>query len=188
MKPPVYMISISDNEISQYYKNLVLSSWKDYEVRHFEAITPKDLHKYDYLNFGLKHRLKGKVKVEFTETEKAVWYSHMECWVLARKEPIIVVEHDIQLIKKIDESIFENDMVCLAHSNRKNKLKLAGGAYYITPAIAKYMTNDAKSKKPIYFNSDALIHNVCDKKGVWKHSHCFQIKDDNIGVTVDHNK
>lgn len=63
------MISISDNEISQYYKNLVLPSWKDYEVRHFEAITPKDLHKYDYLNFGLKHRLKGKVKVEFTETE-----------------------------------------------------------------------------------------------------------------------
>jgi hypothetical protein len=182
-KPEVWMISITGNSISQHYKDLVLPSWKDYKVNHFEAVTPKDMHKYSYLTFGKK-----RDRIDFTDTEKAVWYSHVECWVLARSKPIIIVEHDIMLMEEIEESIFETKMSCLAHSVSKTKQKLAGGAYYLTPDVAKHMVSHVKNIKKITYNSDAMIHRKCDEYGEWHQHKCFQIKDAKIGYTVEHNK
>jgi hypothetical protein len=187
-KPECWMIAISDNPISMYYKNEVLSSWTDrgFVVNHFEAITPKNLHEYDLLKFTKKRN-----KIEFTETEKAVWYSHYMTWKLCwdMQKPIIVVEHDIQLLKNLSEDVYTKNVACLAHVKRSNKVtaKLAGGAYHITPYGARQLLR-ARHEKTITYNSDSWIHETCDKYGKWFHLHSIQIKDDKIGVTVEHNK
>lgn len=181
-RPRCVMIAMSDNEISQHYKNYVLPTWKvrGWNVDLFEAVTPKTMGQYSYLNFGKK-----RGTIPFTDTEIAVWYSHVECWVLARKEPVLIIEHDMLLNKDIPDNIFESDMACLA--NHKGG-KLAGGAYYLTPETAIKMVNDIKHTKEIRWNSDATIHSWCDKVGIWSHDICTQYQDDNIGVTVVHNK
>lgn len=179
------MISITDNPISQYYKNEVLPTWNGYTVNHFEAVTPDTLQNYSYLNFAKK-----RDKIEFTDTEKAVWYSHVELWVKARTTPIIVVEHDIRLEKDIPVEVFESEMCCLAHSGvNKNgsHRKLAGGAYYLTPKVATHMVNHVKNIKRITYNSDAVIHRMCDEFGIWRHDTCYQYQNKEIGVTVEHN-
>lgn len=190
MKPECWMIAISDNPISMYYKNYVIPSWRDrgFKVNHFEAITPKDLHNHTYINFGKKRE-----RIEFTDTELAVWYSHYSTWELCAdlNKPIIVVEHDIVLLKdEIDSRVYDHGIACLAHVTRNNGniAKLGGGSYYLTPSIAEKMLTITLESAPITYNSDWWIHKHCDKYGKWFELHCTQIKDDSIGVTVEHNK
>jgi hypothetical protein len=67
-KPEVWMISISDNPISQHYKNICVPSWQKfgYSVNHFEAITPRSLKNSNNLKFYKKIRKDGKTTVDFT--------------------------------------------------------------------------------------------------------------------------
>ena len=116
-----------------------------------------------------------------------MWYSHVECWVVARSRPIIVVEHDIKLDHPIPNEIFSSGMCCMANSDREKKKKLAGGAYYLTPKVASYMVNHMKTQRSITYNSDAIIHRMCDEFGVWNHHLCHQYKNPEIGYTVEHN-
>lgn len=192
-KPDVWMIAISGNPISMHYRNLVVDSWRQFghTVNHFEAVTPDDLKKeqYQFLPITKKHSNRTNKSVEFTETEIAVWYSHYHTWKLCFEidEPIIVVEHDIQLLKEIDSEVYNYHVSCLAHVMRKHQMaKLGGGAYYITPRGARALLR-VRHDKAIIKNSDAWIHNRCDKMGKWFHDHSIQIKDDDIGVTVFHN-
>ena len=46
------MISMSDHPVSQMYKNYGADTWKDYDVNHFEAVTPKTLGNKHKLEFG----------------------------------------------------------------------------------------------------------------------------------------
>lgn len=183
MKPEVWMISITGNPISEYYKDIVTPSWSGYKINHFEAVTPQTMSEFNYLNFGKK-----RDTIEFTDTEKAVWYSHVECWVIARSKPIIVVEHDILLDLPIPDEVFEQPMACLANSNRTSLRHLAGGAYYLTPDIATHMVNHVKNVKNITYNSDAMIHRKCDEFGKWYRHLCHQFKNPDIGYTVEHRK
>jgi GR25 family glycosyltransferase involved in LPS biosynthesis len=192
-KPDVWMIAISGNSISMHYRNLVVDSWRNFghTVNHFEAVTPEDLklEQYQLLPIKKKHSNRTNKSVEFTETEIAVWYSHYYTWKLCFEmdEPIIVAEHDIQLLKEIDSEVYNYNIACLAHVLRKNKIvQLGGGSYYITPKGAKELLR-IRHDKAIIKNSDAWIHNRCDKMGKWFHYHSIQIKDDAIGVTVFHN-
>lgn len=183
MIPKVFIIQISGNEISQHYLKQMLPSWQIYDPVLFEAIVPDNLRHRCLLQFGKK-----RDKIEFTETEKAVWYSHYECWDLCWKikEPIIVVEHDVHRIKSIDPTIFNEKMACIAHTmNGKKPAKLGGGAYYITPSAARRLLT-ARHAKNINYNSDVWIHRLCDKIGRWDMMTCKQINDDNVGRTVEH--
>lgn len=184
MIPEVWMISITGNPISEYYKKYVTPSWSGYKINHFEAVTPETtLNNFKYLNFGKK-----RDKIDFTETEKACWYSHVECWVIARTRPIIVVEHDVLLQEPIPKEVFSSAMCCMSNSNMKTKQKHAGGAYYLTPEVAKHMVNHVKCERNITYNSDAIIHRKCDEFGVWNQHLCHQYQDREIGFTVEHNK
>jgi len=193
MRPEVHMIAIADNPISMHYRDICAPSWIDhgYTVRHFEALTPKDIVDADTLNITRKTRRRGKA-VEFTETERAVWYSHYHSWMLCRQlnTPIIVAEHDIMLLDYLDEDVFNHNIVCLSHVTRPNgkTAKLAGGAYYITPRGARILCSIKNNSKTIEYNSDAWIHRNCDDYGKWFMFSTTQIQDPKIGVTVVHNK
>jgi GR25 family glycosyltransferase involved in LPS biosynthesis len=191
IKPEVWMIAITSNPISMYFKNEVISSWEGYVVNHFEAKTPKDLSiDCDFLNLAFKQRKKSNV--EFSDTEKAVWYSHYFLWKRCwdTQTPIIIVEHDVELLEEIEDEVFENDIVCLCHDTRENsdlKPKLAGGAYYIKPKGARELMKIRHNKK-IINNSDAWIHSTCDKFGKWYDHKCEQFKNSEVGTTIVHNK
>ena len=197
-KPEVWMIAISDNPISQYYKEVITPTWTDrgFKVNHFEAKTPKDLDiDCNFLPFTQKLSNKHKCYVDFTDTEKAVWYSHYFAWQKCWDEqtPIIVVEHDIRLLKDIDPKLFMTNIACLAHDERIDDFgkvygrpKLAGGAYYLNPLAARELMRIRHHKKIIY-NSDAWIHRTCDKYGRWDEFTCVQYKNDAVGVTIQHN-
>lgn len=190
-KPEVWMIAITDNPISMYFKNEVISSWEGYVVNHFEAKTPKDLSiDCDFLNLAFKQR-KNSI-IEFSDTEKAVWYSHYflwkHCW--DTQTPIIVIEHDVKLLEDLEAEVFEYDMACLCHDTRYNSdqnPKLAGGAYYIKPRAARKLM-EVRHKKKIINNSDSWIHSICDKFGKWYDHKCEQFKNSEVGTTIVHNK
>ena len=190
-KPEVWMIAITDNPISIYFKNEVMPSWGEYVVNHFEAKTPKDLSvDCDFLNLTFKQ--KKDLIIEFSSTEKAVWYSHYflwkHCW--DTQTPIIIVEHDVKLLEDIEDEVFGYDMVCLCHDTRDNsdrKPKLAGGAYYIKPPAARKLM-EVRHNKKIITNSDAWIHVVCDRLGKWYSHKCQQFKNSEVGTTIVHNR
>jgi hypothetical protein len=184
MKPDVWMIQIPDNPTSMYYRGRVEASWEGYNVKYFNAITPETMDKLGYLHFGKK-----RDTIEFTPTEKAVWYSHVELWAKARKKPIIIIEHDAMLVLPIPDNLLweKHDMVCLGHTG-KNKKALPGLAYYLKPAVATRMVKDAKSIDNITWNSDGTIHGYCGKNGVFVTKHVSQIQNRSIGTTIEHKK
>lgn len=183
MKPDVWMIQMSSSPQSMYYRGRVEESWDGYNVKYFEAITPETMDEKGYLTFGKK-----RDTIEFTPTEKAVWYSHVELWAKARKKPILILEHDALLVKPIPERIWQqNDMVCFGHTG-KSKRALPGLAYYLTPEIATRMVNDVKGISNITWNSDGTIHGYCGKNGVFETDHVYQVQNRSIGTTIEHMK
>lgn len=182
-KPEVWMIQIPDNPISMYYRGRVEASWEGYNLKYFDAITPKTMGTMQYLQFGKK-----RGTIEFTPTEKAVWYSHVELWAKARKNPILIIEHDAMLVEPIPDDLWgEHPMVCLGHTG-KIKIPLPGLAYYLTPTIASRMVRDVKSISSIKWNSDGTIHDYCKKNGAHITKHVLQIQNEFFGTTIEHKK
>lgn len=116
-KPPVIIIRVKDNPTSEKLAEKTQSSWErlGYVTEFFDAVTPNDFDKYNYLDFGneiLPHKTEYKTKESLdllkddelydrviSDTAKAVYYSHIEVWKLIseRKAPHIVVDHDMTL-------------------------------------------------------------------------------------------
>ena len=193
-KPVVYMIVMPDNPISMYYRGRVESSWADrgFKLEYFKAVTPQTIAEQKHkLQFGLKQSPNPNRIREFSETEKAVWYSHFGVWNIARRKqsPIIVIEHDTLLLKPINSRIFKNvKMMGLCHSLLKDGTMgtTAGAGYYLTRDVADEMCRETMGRE-IRSNSDALIHRKIDKYGAnWKTHYCEQIRDDSVGTTIHH--
>jgi len=191
IEPKFYMIQMSDNSISQYYKKLVLPSWKDYHIHMYEAVTPEGLHVQQGLDFA--HKLsKGSYGVEFSPTEKAVWYSHFNLWkaCITMNKPIVVIEHDMKLRKEglVTKNFREASGVGLGYTyitKRKMDINLPCGCYYLTPYVAKTLVRTIQ-KDPVKINPDGHIKKFLDTE---KENWCVeQIIDKNIGTTIVHNK
>jgi hypothetical protein len=183
MRPDVWMIQMPSSPQSMYYRGRVEESWNGYNLKFFNAITPETMESKGYLHFGKK-----RDTIEFTPTEKAVWYSHVELWAKARKKPIIIIEHDALLVKPIPDRMWDqHDIICLGHTG-KNKIRLPGLAYYLTPGIATRMVNDVKAIKKITWNSDGTIHGYGTKEGVFETDHVYQVQNRSIGTTIEHKK
>ena len=164
-QPAVGMIYIKDNKISESYRDIVKQSWLNagYKIWYHEAITPDTLDQgVKPLTFGLKDhgRRKGQ---DLTPTEKAIWYSHMMMWETAARKsnPLIVIEHDIMLLQQIDlTTIDSHPIVGLSHCGllSKNPTKgyriSAGGAYMLTPDMAKKMLDNLPSV--VTYNTDSI--------------------------------
>lgn len=180
----VWMIQISDNEISQYYKNKVLSSWVDrgYDVSEFEAITPITLHEYKILKFGRLNSRKSDR--EFTETEKAVWYSHYLMWLkcIELNEPIIIIEHDTKALGRFEVD-YDTEFKFLSF----NRELWPASAYYITPKVANILSSFSTTPETIIdVNVDGFIFEHCRPWGVHRLKACTTIMHEHIGSTIDH--
>lgn len=193
-KPEVWMIVMTGNPISDYYRNLAVPSWLDagYKVNYYEGVTPDNYHEHTDLTFTTKHSRRDYVGVMFTVSEKCVWHSHYYLWKKCYEEnlPMIVCEHDIEIVKEIPSRLFDLPIACLAHNppdiHRDNTTSLAGGAYFLSPQVAKLMLSANESD--INRNSDGWIWEHCRKYGEKHYDKCRHIKDYDVGFTVKHNK
>jgi len=191
-EPKFYMIQMSNNVISQYYLKKALPTWKDYHVHLFEAITPKTLPRYDKLNFK-KKMSRGGAGVEFSPTEKAVWYSHFLLWknCVTMNRKIIVIEHDVHLVGPLPKERFrEKNGLALCkiwNKQMKRHVCLPAGAYYMTPYIAQVLINyTTKDPNGIQLNVDAYLKKMLDTE---LHNWCCEsMPEAAIGATIIHNK
>jgi len=90
----LWMIQIPAHKVSQHYARQTIPTW-DCEVNLFDAFTPD--HMPDYLTFD-----KFWGQRDFSETEKAGFYSHLALWQKCYTEdkPISIIEHDVVQRKK----------------------------------------------------------------------------------------
>ena len=187
----IWMIQMSDNPISQHYKNIVLPSWKyrGYDVKEFEAITPETLPA-EPLRFskccsaGTPWPGRG-----FTDTERAVWYSHYLLWVKCAEmgKPILVIEHDTLLLRDLPRRGYQESVLGLGKviTEKGRVQRWPAGAYYIPPIKAKQLIFRAKGSI-IDCNVDGFINShLRTRKNLWV---CLQIIDNDIGTTIHHDK
>ena len=179
------MISISDHPVSQMYKNYGADTWKDYDVHHFEAVTPKTLGNKHKLEFGRNGNR------DFTETEMAVWYSHFELWCYSviNKESIVVVEHDGVLTKPLPS--FDNlDKKFISYHEIDGEVRISpGSGYFISPRMGEKLVAQAVTRI-IKMNSDGhLVQELQAKEDKYLDDFYYveQIKIDNL-TTIDHVK
>lgn len=197
------MIYLPHNEVSVFFKDRVMPSWNrnGYHVDLFEGTVPADLKDLDILDFVYLPDRKIEVKRrDFTETEKAVWYSHYRLWekCVELNEPIIVIEHDSQLKKHLPQFTTSRYLswVTETHNMRRkpsdrdpgdgnmNFLSPASG-YYINPGRANIMIKNAQTIK-IYENVDGFMRKHINWKD-FPHDFYYieQIKYNNLN-TIDH--
>ena len=194
--PTVGMIYLKDNQTSEEYKKIVSPSWINagFNLEYQQGITPETFHRSKItLRFGNKQSGRNAGK-PFTETEKAIWYSHVKMWEIASRKsnPYIIIEHDVMLLKHIDlADIKKYPILGLCHNGLlSNKPKKgyrisAGGAYMLSRDIAKKMISNLPNK--IVTNSDAYIHSYITKYGAFKHECSTQLYIPEIGLTINHD-
>jgi hypothetical protein len=135
-KPTVLMLVMRGHKKSEKYARQSRKTWEDagFKVSYVSAYTPEtmpdflDFSKKDKTNktLAIQRRTKKKVVPYFSETEKAVWYSHLRIWrrIVKSKKPYIVAEHDAELV----HTNFQWKEFCM----RKLSFNLLG-AVYLTP-------------------------------------------------------
>ena len=183
----IFMIGMKDHPISVMYQRECLPSWKDYKVKIFDAVTPKDLYLRNQLTFT-KH-YKGR---EFTSTEKAIWYSNFDLWCkcVLEEKPMLIIEHDSKLVKPLpDLSKEKHKFVSFIDRDFGHKgIDLApGSGYYITPTWAEKLIAKAVCR-PIDHNSDGHIGHwlkVYRQKARNDYQYVEQINIDGLN-TIDH--
>ena len=159
-KHPVIIIRNKGDEYSEEIAEKTQQSWvrAGYPVEFFDAITPEDLHKYNYLDFGdeilsnpsidnglprdpftgyygpRKDKEGNHYVRKMSDTEKSVFYSHLEVFklVLKRNTPHFIVEHDGILNEKIDH-VNVNGLIY----RQLGTMILAAG--YYTPTVIEYI-------------------------------------------------
>jgi GR25 family glycosyltransferase involved in LPS biosynthesis len=198
----IWMIQIPDNSVSDYYKKLSLSTWEKfgYKINMFDAITPKILDDYDYLEFGKYYDFR-----EFTDTEKAGFYSHVELWkkCIDMNEPITIIEHDVECLSEeipiISElfafATFQNDDAWenyCGHRFRGHpfwgegfKICPPTHAYYMTPHYAELLL-DIVTSRPQYSFVDDILFIAMGKDETYITEHATPIYDILVGGTMTH--
>ena len=161
------MIQIPDNEVSQHYVQESLPSWEShgFDVNLFDAYTPE--HMPDYLDFGLFWDTR-----DFSESEKAGFYSHLELWrkCYTEEKPIIIIEHDV----KCDTSYMPivDDFFAMCDFNSESEWKnystrFKGHPYWGTdeqlcPVTHAYYMTDEIAETLFYTLSEVTLDKFVD--------------------------
>ena len=178
---------------------LCVTAWEaqNYKVNHFEAITPDTMG--DHLIFDKKRRALKHVRdniVDFTPTEKAIWYSHYSLWekCYMADKAFVIVESDViptRTFPAIWEVEYMKYFCRSANPDHKNtdliKYTPAAG-YIITPKGALRLIEFAHHR-PIITNVDGAMRECRDDNpnhltGGWAKQYAKQILREN--KTIEH--
>lgn len=139
-EPEVWMISLLDNERMAEVRNKSLYLWEKqrFKINLFPAITPDTISTITpVLNFYKKQlKINNGIEVFFSETEKAVFYSHYVLWKKCYDEnkSLMILEEDAIPIKTIPK-IWDIERISLLG------MPCAIG-YIITPIKGKALCED----------------------------------------------
>lgn len=196
----IWMIQMPESEVSQYYVNKVLPSWKrhGFEVNMFDAVTVETLHLYDDIKIDQYHG-----KRDFTPSEMGCWYSHYLLWEKCVEEdrPITVIEHDTECLTSDMPVIapyfsicnFQNDDEFHNYCDRFKghpywwdlKLCPITSAYYIEPEVAEELLLECVTEVHTRYIDDIMFDKLNrDTNLVTKY--CRPVYDAEIGGTVGH--
>jgi GR25 family glycosyltransferase involved in LPS biosynthesis len=153
----LWMISLIGNHHADALRTVTIPKWQNegFTVNLFNAIIPDNiLNISNQLNFTLKKTLLTGIK-EFTETEKAVWYSHLQLWnrCVITNKPLLILEEDCRPIKRFPDTFEVVKLRCVAE---------AAAAYIILPSVAKNMIKNAFCRE-LSYNVDSYIKAYSDK-------------------------
>lgn len=170
----VWRIAVGDT-YQEYTK-----TWIDqgFDVETVEATVPDTMP--NNLKFGLKKkRIYGQKTSEFSDTEKAVCYSHYLLWkrCIEQNYPAIIIEHDTELILPFPREwdVERLKYFCIGYNARfapHTKYTPAAG-YVLSVEGAKWLTNRFEKRK-ISFNVDHYLRLVRDtnpKEWAVKYAH-----------------
>jgi hypothetical protein len=148
----VWMISLIDNDIADLLRDITIPKWENegFKVNLFNAITPINFNKLEHkINFKQKHRIHTKNIVDFTETEKANWYSHLYLWKksFTENKTLLIIEEDNRPTKKIPSKFKVSGLL---------QISPQAGAYIIRPILAENIFKNA-IKQNITYNVDHYI-------------------------------
>ena len=156
-----YMIGMLDNAISRQYMEVTKPNAKDMlkcDIRVFDAIQPNTITDEQHNKFAAVKRptvgtMDGK---PFTDTEKAVWLSHLTLWRKIVKEEKLgqstwILEHDAMISKPPKlrpgfSSIFANDVGQAL-------------AYTMKPYVLERLISEWDDDRHIDMQVDTFIHN-----------------------------
>jgi GR25 family glycosyltransferase involved in LPS biosynthesis len=158
----VWMISLIGDKQADQLRSITLPTWEEqgFVVNLFDAITPDKIKNLDIqLTFDQKYlnRRNNNLK-PFTETEKAIWYSHTLLWekCIRTNKPFIILEEDCLLIESFFQKINVKALMCFCHMANKIMLTPAAG-YIILPSVAEDLYRHALKHPRITYNVDSYI-------------------------------
>lgn len=145
-KPMVLMIMMRGHKLSEEYARISRKSWENqgYKVKYIDGYTPETMP--DYMDLSIRthssktralddeYRKQGKyIEPYFSETEKAIWYTHHRIWkyIIKTDIPAIIAEHDAKLSQMINGKFEVKD--CYFRQLAENIL----GASYFTPQFLR---------------------------------------------------
>lgn len=159
-------------------RKIVLPSWEKYGivVNQFEAITPATMNILpEKLIFGSKVRKWKEAIVPFSETEKAIWHSHIQLWkkCIEANKPFLILEEDVQLIKPLPNKWEIVRLLCIARAGKKTS---PAAGYIILPRIAVKMYERVVYKSKITYNVDSVVKKYCDVGKLHNYPYAIQIE------------
>jgi hypothetical protein len=207
IKPAVFMIRIKTNPVSMWEAGRTYECWTraGFDVTIIDACTPEDLKTStndsltyvdgypEKLNFDTKKT--NKKNLPFTETEKAVFFSHFKALSIAKrkKSKSIIIEHDACLVSdNLPEKMLNENIVFLGHTKRDEKiLALPCLAYMIDAASAGYFMEDLSLRRITmnidgYMHEFARSHNPNNFKTYMENVRAQEEFREQLGTTIDH--
>lgn len=144
IEPEIWMISLLDHPNMTVIRNKSISLWEKqgFKINLFPAITPNLISKIiPQLNFSTKQlKVNKAAPVGFSDTEKAIFYSHYMLWKKSYDEnkALMILEEDAIPIKSIPK-IWDIERISLLG------IPVATG-YIITPIKGKALIDDIQTR------------------------------------------
>lgn len=169
----IWMISDLANPKSAPRRELALKSWYDQglDPNLFQSITPDTINNCSFkISFDQKRRRYEKDVNNFTETEKAIFYSHAALLKRCSESavPFVIVEDDANLKRWFPDQWELTHVKAFTVCSTKMKpnptrhtITPAAG-YIITPQAAKCIVDYVTRQEPMNVNIDGAIFKFLD--------------------------
>ena len=169
----------------------------------FDCVYPDTLHEYNYLEFDKYWGVR-----DFTDGEKAGWYSHTLLWIKCAMENknIAIIEHDVECIAPLDFTEEGLNFFCCYQNKdewknyaerfighpywgKQYKIVPVTHAYTLTPKIAIELLNKIINRPLNNFTDDFLLqHKGLDNTIKNLYNYTKPIYHKNIGGSMEHGK
>ena len=156
---PILTISISDNDLSQHYKNLSNASFDRFGYsNHYHIEGPTKFR--NELNFTDFRTYKNGTSRDWSESEKCIWVAHCRAWVqvCGLNEVCIIKEHDCIMTRPFNKHI-NYPLFSFAATTKKRPYSCAAVGYIINPEYARKLI-DFTNTGNIHVPVDGIIHNA----------------------------